>query len=163
LTNRYPFLIQLCCHVLVIYHNLKGKCLLGYADVEHCIQDIAELGNHGLEAMILTDTSPEEIIILKIMAKVLKKHSSISEEELVVKIRELNKDIEDRDIKNAISRLDEKDVIRSTTEETRRFKFTCELFRYWIATNEDLLEKRAHNILQRLSRVEPCEGIPFNT
>lgn len=145
LTNRYPYLVQLCCHVLLIYHNLEKKTLFGYADVEHCIHEIVELGSNGLEAMILTDTSPEEIIILQIMAEVLKEHSSVSEEELVVKIRELNKDINDRDIKKALSRLDERDVIRSTTEETKRFKFTCELYKYWIGTNKDLLEKRAYN------------------
>ncbi|MGC1121897.1 MAG: hypothetical protein WBA22_12475 [Candidatus Methanofastidiosia archaeon] len=146
LTNRYPYLVQLSCHVLVIYHNLEKKCLLRYADVEHCIQEIAELGSNGLEAMILTDVSLEEIIILEIMADVLKEHSSISEEELVVRIRELNKDINDRDIKNAISRLDNKEVIRSMAEETKRFKFTCELFRYWIIANKDLLEKHIYDI-----------------
>jgi hypothetical protein len=154
LTNCYPYLVQLCCHVLLIYHNLEEKSLFGYADVEHCIREIVELGSTGLEAMILTDASPEEIIILQIMAEVLKEHSSISEEDLVVKIGEVNKDINDRDVKNALSRLGEKDVIRSTTEETKRFKFTCELYKYWIGANKDLLEKRAYNTSQRLSMVK---------
>jgi len=141
LTNYYPYLIQLCCHVLVIYHNLKRKNVLLYADVEDCIPEIIELGKYGLEAMILTDTTPEEQIVLRVMAAVLGEQSSISEHELVVRIRELNEEIDVKDIKKAISRLEDKEVIRSVTEEMRRFKFVCELFRYWIVVNMEPLEK----------------------
>jgi predicted CopG family antitoxin len=142
LTNCYPYLIQSCCHVLVTYHNLKRKNALVYADVEGCIPEIIELGKYGLEAMILTDTTPEEQIVLRVMAAVLGEQNSISEQELVVRIRELNKQINVEDIKKAIWHLDDKEVIKLMTEEMRRFKFVCELYRYWIVANMEPLEKR---------------------
>lgn len=141
LTNCHPYLIQLCCHVLVNYHNSKKECLIGYYDVENCIPDIIELGSLGLEAMILADTIPEEQIVLRVMAAALKEQTSISEQQLVVRIREYNRQIEDRDVKNAILSLEEKEVIRSVTEELRRFKFVCDIFRYWIDAKMEPLRK----------------------
>jgi len=132
LTNCHPYLVQLCCHVLGAYHNSRKRNVLTYADVEECIQEIIELGSPGLEAMILTDVASEEQTVLRVMAAVLREQSSISEQQLVVRMRELNSEIRDIDIKNAISRLEEKKIIRSTTEEVRSFRFSCEIFRYWI-------------------------------
>ena len=102
-----------------------------------------ELGGYGLEAMILADTAPSEQIVLRVMAAMLKEQTSITEQELVVMIRGYNSSLEDKDIKNAISRLEIKEVIRSTTEETRSFKFTYELSRYWIEAKMEPLRKRA--------------------
>jgi len=132
LTNCHPYLVQLCCHVLGAYHNSRKRNVLTYADVEECIPEIIELGSPGLEAMILTDVASEEQTVLRVMAAVLREQSSISEQQLVVRMRELNSEIRDIDIKNAISRLEEKKIIRSTTEEVRSFRFSCEIFRYWI-------------------------------
>ncbi|KYK37049.1 MAG: hypothetical protein AYK19_07565 [Theionarchaea archaeon DG-70-1] len=134
LTNCHPYLVQLCCHVLVNYHNSRRKCVLGYSDVENCIPDMIELGSPGLEAMILADTTSREQIVLRVVSTALKGQTSISEQQLVVRIREYNPQIEDRDIKEAISNLERKEIIRSVTEEIRRFKFVCDMFRYWIDT-----------------------------
>lgn len=142
LTNCHPYLIQLCCHVLVQYHNVERKSILRYEDVENCIPDMVELGSPGLDAMTLSDSTPEEQIVLQVMATVLKEQTSISEQELVVRIREHYSHVEDRDIKNAIVSLEKKEIIRFVTEEMRRFKFVCELFRYWIYAKMEPLEKR---------------------
>jgi hypothetical protein len=132
LTNCHPFLVQLCCHVLVNYHNSERKPILNYADVEKEIPDIVELGSPGLEAMISTDATKEEKIVLRVMAAFLREQTSISEEELVVRISKYNPQIKDRDIMKALTNLEEREIIRSVTEEMKRFKFLCDLFKYWI-------------------------------
>ncbi|MGD2249440.1 MAG: ATP-binding protein [Candidatus Methanofastidiosia archaeon] len=142
LTNCHPYLIQLCCSVLVNYHNLNGKSVLTYSDVEKCIPEILGTGKLGLEAMILHDSTPEEQIVLRIMAVVSAEQISISEQELVVRIRGYNPYIEDIDIRKAISRLENKEVIRAVTEEYKNFKFVCELYRYWVYMKMEPLRKR---------------------
>jgi hypothetical protein len=141
LTNCHPYLTQLCCHVLVLYHNLKRKNVLTYSDVENCIPEILDMGQYGFEAMILADTTPQEQIVLRAVAAGLKERTSMSERELVVSIREYNPRISDEDIRKALSRLKEKDIIRSVTEEMIRYRFICELFRYWIDLRMEHLDK----------------------
>jgi hypothetical protein len=142
LANCHPYLTQLCCHTLVNYHNRERRSVINYEDVENCIPDMVELGSPGLEAMVLASTTEEERIVLRVMGAALNEQTNISEQELVVRIREYNPDIEDKDIKSAIFRLIKKDVIRSMTEERRRFRFVCELFRYWIDVKMEPLRER---------------------
>jgi len=132
LTNCHPYLIQLCCHVLVDYHNSEKKPTLTYVHMEEKIPDIIELGSPGFEAIIWTDATEEERIVLRVMAAFLREQTSIGEEELVVRIGKYNPQIKDSIIKQALSNLEKREVIRSVTEEMRRFKFVCDLFRYWI-------------------------------
>ena len=141
LTNCHPYLTQLCCHVLVIYHNLKGKNVPTYSDVVDCIPEILNIGQYGFEAVVLADTTPQEQMVLHVMAAGLREKTSISEQELVVKIKEYNPQIDDKDIREAISCLKEKEIVRSTTEKGIRYKFTCELFRYWVDMKMEPLYK----------------------
>jgi hypothetical protein len=141
LTNCHPYLTQLCCHVLVLYHNLKKKNVITYSDVENCIPEILDMGQYGFVAMILADTTPDEQIVLRAMVSGLRERTSISERELVVSIREYNPRISDENIREAISRLKEKDIIRSATEEMIRYKFICELFKYWVDLRMEPLSK----------------------
>ena len=142
LTGCHPYLIQLCCSVLVNYHNSEGRSVLKYNDVEKCIPEILVTGEYGLEAMILKDTTREEKIVMRVMAVVLEKQTSISEQELVVRIRGYNPYIEDRDIKDAISHLEKKRIIRSTTEKIKNFKFVCELFKHRIPEEMEPMENQ---------------------
>ena len=142
LTNNYPYLIQLCCHVLVNYHNSEKKTVLGYDDVEENIPNMVELGSPGLSAMILTDATEEEKIVLQVMAKFLKSQTSMSEQEIIARIRENNLQIDGRDIISALTNLSRREVIRSVTEkEMRNYKFTCDIFRNWIEAKIEYLDK----------------------
>ena len=132
LTNGYPYLIQLCCFVLVEYHNSKKKNVIIYADVEKTISDVIEIGSPVLMAIVLKDTTEEEQIVLRVMADFLREHPDISEEELVLRMRKYNPEIKDGDIKQVLSNLKEKEIIRSVEEEVERFKFVCELYKYLI-------------------------------
>lgn len=147
LTNCHPYLVQLCCLVLVNYHNSnpEKKSTLTYADVEEKILDIVELGSPGLEAMILTDATEEEKIVLRVMAAFLREQTSIGEEELVVRIGKYNPQIRDSDIKRALLNLEKREVARSVTEEMRRYRFVCDLFRYWIYAKMEPLERKSHS------------------
>lgn len=147
LTNGHPYLVQLCCHSLISFHNRERKPILTYADVEEKIPDIIELGSPGLEAMILTDTTDEEKIVLRVMAAFLREQTSISEEELVIKIAKYNPQIKDNNIRQALSNLEKREVIRSVTEEMRRFKFVYNLFRYWIYTKMEPLRFSSQGFL----------------
>ena len=142
LTNNHPYLIQLCCHVLVNFHNSKRKTVIRYDDVEENIPDIIELGSPGLSAMILTDATDEDKVVLRVMAKFLRLQTSISERELVVRIREHNPQIGGRNIINSLSNLEKREVIRSVTEkEMRNYRFTCEIFRYWIEAKMEYIDR----------------------
>jgi hypothetical protein len=141
LTGCHPYLIQLCCSVLVNYHNSKGRSVLTYNDVEKCIPEILVTGKYGLDAMVLYDMIPKEQIVLRVMAVLLEERTSISEQELVVRIRGYNPCIEDKDIKDAISHLEKKRIIRATAEKMKDFKFTCELFKHLIHEEMAPLER----------------------
>ena len=142
LTNNHPYIIQLCCHVLVNYHNSKRNTIIKYDDVEENIPDMIELGSPGLSAMILTDATDEDKVVLRVMAKFLRVQTSISEQELIAKIRERNPQIDGRNIINSLSNLGKREVVRSVTEkEMRNYKFSCDIFRYWIEAKMEYMDR----------------------
>jgi len=142
LTNNHPYIIQLCCHVLVNYHNSRRIAVIRYGDVEENIPDMIELGSPGLSAMILTDATDEDKVVLRVMAKFLRLQTSISEQELIAKIREHNPQIDGRNIISSLSNLEKREVIRSVTEkEIRNYKFTCDIFRYWIEAKMEYVDR----------------------
>ena len=135
----HPFLTQLVCHEMVVYHNETERSYITVADLDAVLERITERGEAHFKYVWAEADSAERAALLA-LAELLTHSDGATVEEVIALSERRGRPLERETALQALLRLESRDIVARTAIGSERFRFRVDLVRRWIVRNPQLAD-----------------------
>lgn len=130
-TAGHPYFLQLICHALVNRANREARGYVTIQDVNDALGEMVELGEAHF-AFLWEQSSEHERLTLASLTRLLAREPTVTAAQLAELLAERGVVLEVRDVRAALRRLAERDIVRELRGEPPRYEYKVDLVRLWV-------------------------------